>query len=191
MLLFPRLCVQPDCKNWKATELISCPKCHQVAYCKAHPDHLQSHAQAKWCQTFGLYQKLVLSSKRIEPPMPTVFFKKPTPLPASLEDLFKTLYGSPIKDLSSKVVLSQLATGPLTALHALQLCKVEMGPTMVIHLIGAELQFEGDTLDKWEAFFLHLVPGLAELRVVFVGPELNVENLPVEILSRIRLVNSF
>lgn len=184
MLLFPRLCVKPDCKNWKFTELASCPKCHQVAFCKARPDHLlQTHA--KWCSSFNLYQKLVLS-KRIEPPMPNLILTTPLNMPSTMEDLLKTLYRAPIKDACSKVVLSQLATGPLTALNAIQRCKVANQSTMVIHLIGAELQFEGDTLDKWEAFFLHLVPGLTELRVVFVGPELNVENLPVEILSRIR-----
>lgn len=53
------------------------------------------------------------------------------------------------------------------------------------------MQFEADTLDKWETFFLHLVPTLVECRVVFVGPELNAENLPLEILSRIRLNKSF
>uniref|UniRef100_A0A8W7PHE9 MYND-type domain-containing protein n=1 Tax=Anopheles coluzzii TaxID=1518534 RepID=A0A8W7PHE9_ANOCL len=61
------------------------------------------------------------------------------------------------------------------------------GSTFTIHLVGAELQFEGDTLDKWEAFFLHLVPEVAVLRVVFVGPELNVENLPIDVISRIRM----
>lgn len=63
----------------------------------------------------------------------------------------------------------------------------EIGEVYTIHLVGAELQFEADTLDKWETFFLHLVPTLVECRVVFVGPELNAENLPLEILSRIRL----
>lgn len=61
-----------------------------------------------------------------------------------------------------------------------------MNECFTIHLIGAELQFEADTLDKWETFFLHLIPQLVELRIVFVGPELNAENLPLEILSRIR-----
>lgn len=61
-----------------------------------------------------------------------------------------------------------------------------IGERFNIHLVGAELQFEADTLDKWETFFLHLVPQLVELRITFVGPELNAENLPLEILSRIR-----
>lgn len=83
-------------------------------------------------------------------------------------------------------VLSQIATAPLSALYAYQQTGLPFGSTFTIHLVGAELQFEGDTLDKWEAFFLHLVPEVAVLRVVFVGPELNVENLPIDVISRIR-----
>jgi mitochondrial splicing suppressor protein 51 len=51
---------------------------------------------------------------------------------------------------------------------------------------GAELQCEGDSLDKWEAFFIHLLPEVADLQIVFIGPELNTENLPIEIISRTR-----
>lgn len=55
-----------------------------------------------------------------------------------------------------------------------------------LYFTGAELQFEGDTLDKFETFMLHLMPQVNELRVVFVGSELNTENLPLDIISRIR-----
>lgn len=48
------------------------------------------------------------------------------------------------------------------------------------------MQFEGDFLDKWEAFFLHLTPEVSDFHIVFIGPELNTENLPIEILSRKR-----
>lgn len=48
------------------------------------------------------------------------------------------------------------------------------------------MQFEGDSLDKWEAFFLHLAEDVCDLLIVFIGPELNTENLPLEIISRTR-----
>lgn len=51
---------------------------------------------------------------------------------------------------------------------------------------GAEMQFEGLTLNKWEAFFLHLLPEVSDVLIVFIGPELNTDNLPIEIISRIR-----
>lgn len=55
-----------------------------------------------------------------------------------------------------------------------------------IHLIGAELQFEGDTLKKWETFFLHFMHDVKELTIVLIGPELNTSKLPVELLGRIK-----
>lgn len=91
-----------------------------------------------------------------------------------------------IKDECTYAALTQLATAPLTAYYAIQKSGHTIRDRLTIHLIGAELQFEADTLDKWETFFLHLAPQLVELHVVFVGPELNAENLPLEILSRIR-----
>lgn len=48
------------------------------------------------------------------------------------------------------------------------------------------MNFEADFLEKWEALFLHLVPEILELQIVFVGPELNTEKLPIEIISRLR-----
>lgn len=79
-----------------------------------------------------------------------------------------------------------MATAPLTAFYSMEKCQQIVGENYTIHLVGAELQFEADTLDKWETFFLHLVPHLVQLNVVFIGPELNTEKLPLEILSRIR-----
>lgn len=55
-----------------------------------------------------------------------------------------------------------------------------------LFISGAELQCEGDSLDKWEAFFIHLLPEVSDLQIIFVGPELNTENLPIEITSRTR-----
>lgn len=91
-----------------------------------------------------------------------------------------------LRDECAYATLTQIATAPLTALHGYLQAGLRPTETFTIHLVGAELQFEGDTLDKWEAFFLHIVPEITELRLVFVGPELNVENLPIDIISRIR-----
>lgn len=41
-------------------------------------------------------------------------------------------------------------------------------------------------LDKYEAFMLHLLPGVNELQLVFTGADLNSENLPLDVISRIR-----
>lgn len=51
---------------------------------------------------------------------------------------------------------------------------------------GAELKVEAFSLNKWEAFLLHLLPEVSELTVVFIGPELNSDNWPLELISRQR-----
>lgn len=67
--------------------------------------------------------------------------------------------------------------------------ELKIGEKFTIHLVGAELQFEADILDIWETFFLHLTHKLVELTIVFCGPELNAENIPLDIISRIRFVH--
>uniref|UniRef100_A0A182Q307 MYND-type domain-containing protein n=1 Tax=Anopheles farauti TaxID=69004 RepID=A0A182Q307_9DIPT len=191
IVLFPRICLAPDCREWRQELLIECTDCRQVSYCAASPEHLLA-SHRRWCKAYLLFQKLILRQRilgRIEPVLPVRIVTKPTPLPTNVDEVFKQLYKNSTvpRDECVYAVLSQIATAPLTALHAYQQTGKPFGSTFTIHLVGAELQFEGDTLDKWEAFFLHLVPEVAVLRVVFVGPELNVENLPIDVISRIRM----
>lgn len=91
-----------------------------------------------------------------------------------------------IKDECVFATLTQLATIPLTAYFTTQTAELNIGERFTIHLVGAELQFEADVLDIWETFFMHLAHNLVELTVVFCGPELNAENIPLDIISRIR-----
>ncbi|XP_053661503.1 titin homolog [Anopheles marshallii] len=191
IVLFPRICLAPDCREWRQELLAECTDCRQVSYCVANPTHLQA-SHRRWCKAYLLFQKLILRQRilgRIEPVLPTRILTKSTPLPANTDEAFKQLYKNSTvpRDECVYAVLSQIATAPLSALYAFQQTGLPFGNTFTIHLVGAELQFEGDTLDKWEAFFLHLVPEVAVLRVVFVGPELNVENLPIDVISRIRM----
>lgn len=49
------------------------------------------------------------------------------------------------------------------------------------------MTFEGDTLDKYESFLLHLLPEeVKHLNVVLIGAELNTENLPLELISHMK-----
>lgn len=96
------------------------------------------------------------------------------------------LFFQAIKDECVFATLTQLATIPLTAYFTTQKAELRIGEKFTIHLIGAELQFEADVLDIWETFFLHLAHNLVELTIVFCGPELNAENIPLDIISRIR-----
>ncbi|XP_055703161.1 titin homolog isoform X2 [Phlebotomus papatasi] len=191
ILLFPRICCTPTCREWRPSLLTECKKCGQISYCKDQPNHCPEDHQ-RWCPFFLLYQKLIIRQKntgRIEPTLPSRIFLQRYELPSAMEEVFRELYknNTAVKDDCTYATLTQLATAPLTAFYALQKTVINVQESLTIHLIGAELQFEGDTLDKWEAFFLHLIPQVLELRVVFIGPELNAENLPLDILSRIRM----
>lgn len=86
--------------------------------------------------------------------------------------------------------ISQVACAPLTAYFAAQKTDTKIGESFTIHLVGAELQFEADILDIWETFFLHLSHKLIDLTIVFCGPELNAENIPLDIISRIRYIGT-
>uniref|UniRef100_A0A1Q3FK86 Putative vegetative cell wall protein gp1 n=1 Tax=Culex tarsalis TaxID=7177 RepID=A0A1Q3FK86_CULTA len=191
ILLFPRTCCSPNCREWRQNLLSECKDCRQVSFCTEHPDHLPpSHKQ--WCKSYFLFQKLILRQKilgRIEPVLPVRIASKSFTVPPNIDEVIKLLYknSNALRDECVYATLTQIATGPLTALHGYLQTGRKPTETFTIHLVGAELQFEGDTLDKWEAFFLHIVPEITELRVVFVGPELNVENLPIDIISRIRM----
>lgn len=99
------------------------------------------------------------------------------------------MFWAGIKDDCVFATLTQLSTAPLTSYFATQIADIKIGKKFVIHLVGAELQFEADILDIWETFFLHLAHRLIELTIVFCGPELNAENIPLNIISRIRFVN--
>lgn len=191
ILLFPRICCSPICRQWRQNLLTECKDCRQVSFCAEHPDHLLPTHQ-KWCKSFFLFQKLILRQKilgRIEPVLPIRIAGKSFSIPPNMDEVIKLLYknSNALRDECVYATLTQVATAPLTALHGYLQTGLKPPETFTIHLVGAELQFEGDTLDKWEAFFLHIVPEITELRVVFVGPELNVENLPIDIISRIRM----
>lgn len=80
--------------------------------------------------------------------------------------------------------MTQIATCPLTAWYSLKLSGNIEKEVITIHLIGSELEFEADVLQKWELFFLHLTQSLKTLNIVFIGPELNPLGLSLEAFSK-------
>jgi splicing suppressor protein 51 len=189
IFLYPRLCSVTSCREWRAELLNDCSDCRQVSYCTAHELPVEHKI---WCESYALFQKLVTRQSchgRIEPTMPHKVLKQKHQLTGSVHDLWKVIYKNTtaFKDDCLYSTMTQVATGPLTALYGYQKSQLPFKEQFTIHLVGAELQFEGSELDKWETFFLHLVPEISDLHIIFIGPELNVENLPVEIISRTRM----
>lgn len=79
--------------------------------------------------------------------------------------------------------MTQIATCPLTAWYCLKLSGNLDQSVITIHLIGSELEFEADVLQKWELFFLHLTEEVNTLNIIFIGPELNPSRLSLEAFS--------
>lgn len=94
ILLFPRMCCSPSCREWRQNLLTECKDCRQISFCTEHPEHmLPSHS--KWCRSFYLFQKLILRQKilgRIEPVLPIRIAGKSFVLPPNIDEVIKLLY---------------------------------------------------------------------------------------------------
>ncbi|XP_063633771.1 titin [Cydia splendana] len=191
-LLYPRMCALSSCREWRQGKLMDCEGCGQISYCSEDPDHLpKSHS--RWCKSYNLYRGLIKHQQtkgRLEPKLPTGVLEL-SPLPENINEVLAAMYEQKI-DMSDieYAALTQLATAPLTALFCLQhrpnSATGITKKTLTLHIVGAELQFEADVLNKWEVFLLHLLPNVEEIKVVLVGPDLNPSNLPLDLLGKIR-----
>ncbi|XP_073840611.1 uncharacterized protein [Musca autumnalis] len=184
VLLFPRLCINLKCRKFEG--LTDCANCGMVAYCK-EPPHLPSEHE-KWCKFYQLFKELVMHQEkfgRLDPSLPSKILKD-TPLTCNTtKDLFKKLNMDLPENSCENAALTQISTAPLTAWYALKLTQqLNKHEELTIHLIGAEIEFEVDILHKWELFFLHIAPVVKKLNVVFVGPELNPNNISFEQLQK-------
>jgi len=192
ILLFPRLCSDPICREWRPDLLTVCKDCRHVSYCEAKPSHLPiSHK--KWCKYYSLFYKLLLRQKlhgRIEPILPNrILQKTDTALPETMDEVFKLLFkhSTALRDDCIYVTITQLATIPLTALSVYWKSQLPFEETFTLHLVGAEMTFEGDSLEKYESFLLHLLPPTVKrLNVVFIGAEFNSENLPLDLVAHMK-----
>ncbi|XP_053620251.1 titin [Plodia interpunctella] len=199
-LLYPRVCGDVQCREWRLNKLADCDGCGQISYCSSVPDHLPSSHQ-RWCKSYSLYQKLVCYQQtqgRLEPKLPGRVITGYYQVPDKINEVLAAMYEEKI-DMNDVqyAALTQLATAPLTAVYSFQVYTNKMNAiyangtykktSFTIHVIGAELQFEADALNKWEVFFLHLRPDITELRVCLIAPDLNPSNLPLDLLGKIRL----
>ncbi|XP_059056036.1 FK506-binding protein 5 [Achroia grisella] len=200
MLLYPRICSDIGCREWRQNMLEDCDGCGQVSYCRDHPEHLPKSHQ-RWCKSYSLYQKLVCYQQtqgRLEPKLPNRVMIDQYYIPEKINEVLATIYKDKI-DMNDVeyAALTQLATAPLTTAYSHQLYTSKLNSTyangvvkkssFTIHVVGAELQFEADVLNKWEVFFLHLRPDVQHLRIVLIAPDLNPSNLPLDLLQKIKL----
>ncbi|XP_049880955.1 titin [Pectinophora gossypiella] len=199
-LLYPRMCADAACREWRQSKLVDCEGCGQVSFCADHPDHLPKSHQ-RWCKSYSLYHRLVVYQQtkgRLEPKLPSRVMAELYQIPEKLNEVLASMYEEKIDMTDIQyAALTQIATAPLTAAYCQQLFTNKMNSiyangmhkkaSFTIHVVGAELQFEADALNKWEVFFLHLRPDVKDLRVVLLGPDLNPSRLPLDLLGKINL----
>ncbi|EDV97144.1 uncharacterized protein LOC6556801 [Drosophila grimshawi] len=187
VLLFPFICGEAKCREHRCRKLAACVHCGEVAYCKDKPNHL-SDSHRGWCGAYRLFKAfVVLQAKfgRLEPPLPDKVLRDLPISCSNTRQIFNKLNCS-VADECEFAALTQISTGPLTAFFALKLCERLRSKELTIHLIGAEMEFEVDVFQKWEIFLLHILPAVKTLNVVFIGPELNTNNISLDQLSKIR-----
>jgi MYND finger. len=188
MICYPQVC--HTCYEFDTQKLTTCQKCHHVSYCKL--SHLKTDHDV-WCKEFQIYRDITLYQYHhgiIQPLLPDRSLQQYAPLTGDMKTFLLNI--NTVQEKSTElhrlklVALSDIATCPLTVLFSLQQCNfhLETTETLTIHLVGAEMQFEAETLQKWELFLLHLIPSLNMLKVVFIGPELKTESEFIQTLGK-------
>ena len=188
MICFPQVC--HTCYESDTQKLTTCQRCQHVSYCKF--SHLKTDHDI-WCKEFQVYRDITLYQWHhgiMQPLLPDTSLQQYAPLTGDMKTFLLNTNTVQEKSLElhrlNLVALSDIATCPLTVLFSLQQCnfQLETIETLTIHLVGAEMQFEVETLQKWELFLLHLIPSLTVLKVVFIGPELKTETKFIQTLGK-------
>lgn len=188
IVLYPRVCC--SCRHFSKA-LRCCSVCEIELYCD---DHGGGHE--KCCREFQVFRRVLFmqhKNSHVDPELPDTFQKDPLRLPDDFDSLIARLYNRSAyyraMDCYTYCCLSHISTIPLTALYSMQISYQDWKTvdTFVIHVIGAEFQFECINLHVWEKFFLHLLPNLKRLRLMFVGPELRLPTVPLKLLAAVKM----
>ncbi|PSN56314.1 hypothetical protein C0J52_07517 [Blattella germanica] len=179
MIYYPQVC--HSCYESDMQKLINCQNCNHVSYCNAQ------HRKADhdiWCKQFLVYRDITLHqfhNGMIKPIIPDKVFQEHVPLSGDMTSFLSKAYEITENSVQMSklhfVVLTEVATCPFTVLYSLDICGFPLkdAEVLTVHLVGAEVYFEIDTIRKWELLLLHLVPKLKVFKLVFVGPELNID----------------
>ncbi|KAL6259278.1 hypothetical protein P5V15_009196 [Pogonomyrmex californicus] len=187
ILLYPRVCCK--CRCFSMT-LKCCATCGIGLFCENHND---GHEECREFQVFCRMLFMQHENGYVDPELPDIFRKEPLHLSSNFDQLMVELYSRSTyycnMDCYTYCILSHISTIPLTALYSMQVsCQSwETIDTFVIHIIGAEFQFECINLHVWEKLFLHLLSNLKYLKLMFVGPELHLPSVPLDLLAAVKL----
>lgn len=191
IILYPRVCY--SCHRFSMA-LKCCPACEIGLFCENHDDRHE-----EWCREFQVFRRVLFMQHKIgyvDPKFPDTFQKRPFYLPDSFDLLMAQLYDHSIyycnMDCYTYCSLSYISTIPLTTLYSMQVSCLNWKTidTFVVHVIGAEFQFECINLHVWEKLFLHLLPNLKHLKLMFIGPELNLPTVPLNLLTTVKICST-
>ncbi|XP_016933461.3 uncharacterized protein [Drosophila suzukii] len=189
LLLFPMICGEFKCREHRFKRLSLCGGCGEVAFCNDKPGHRRKEEHAKWCGAYQLFKAFIMFQAnfgRLDPSLPNKVLRELPMTCSNTKHIMKKLNFN-VTNECEYAALTQVSTGPLTAWFALKLCeRLRNCEELTLHLIGAEIEFEVDMLQKWELFLLHIMPTVKILNVVFIGPELNPNNISFEQLKKIK-----
>ncbi|XP_046683737.1 uncharacterized protein LOC124369723 [Homalodisca vitripennis] len=187
MFIFPNVC--GICKEYN--NLVVCINCKHNSFCAGHQEK-SNHSQ--WCEHVLQFKRIVEDQSKFGVVRPSIPVCEIQPLLPKLSDI-NCFFQSICKYLEKfeYLQLTEIATCPLTALNTIFKTKTELLSTKKIslHIVGAESDFETSNLEKWEYYFLHLIPNLEHLQVEFIGPELNAktENEKYTVCKQCRIRN--
>lgn len=191
IILYPRVC--HNC-HYFSKALKCCSVCEIELFCENHNDR-----HKEWCREFQVLRRVLYmqhENSYVKPEIPDTFQRNPLDLPNNFDSLMAQLYSSSTyyrnMDCYTYCSLSHISTIPLTALYSIQIsCQNwKTLDTFVVHVIGAEFQFECINLHVWEKLFLHFLPNMKRLRLIFVGPELNLPMIPLNLLTAMKICSA-
>lgn len=191
ILLYPRVC--HDCRYFSKA-LKCCRACGIALYCENH-----DRRHEEWCREFQVFRRVLFlqhENGHVNPEIPDIFLKDPLCLPDDFDSLMAQLYDVSAyyrdMDCYTYCCLSHVSTVPLTTLYSVQISCQDWKAidTLVIHVIGAEFQFECINLHVWEKLFLHFLPNLKRLKLMFIGPELRPPAVPLDLLSTVKICSA-
>ncbi|CAG7728844.1 unnamed protein product [Allacma fusca] len=172
MMLFP-VCFCTICSPQGNMTL--CDICHH----HHHQSDLSTKGESQWCEEFRMWLDLITWESNIGLMKPYINnklkFSPGVEFPKDIQT-YLSRFPSPegFPENLSRAVTAEVATVPLSILWSIleNAKSLAQGPTLTIHLIGAEMDFEGNHPIKWEMFLLHHLPAVRKLNLVLIGPEL-------------------
>lgn len=106
LLLFPRICLNPKCREYNWKSLVDCSECGMIAYCKerigaspkdrvACKDDINVKQHKNWCKAYSLFKRIIIRQEkcggRIEPKLPIKILKELPLMASKTHDIYQKL----------------------------------------------------------------------------------------------------